>query len=82
MDIHEPVRVYSAANPVEAEIIRNYLESEGIRSFVDGLNQAGEAGLTAFEIGVLVPAGDADRARRLIEAHQKHKAHQKHSDEE
>ncbi len=70
MDIHDPVVVYTVSNPVEAEIIKSALQAEGIRCFLDGINQAAEVGLIAFEIKVTVPAGDADRARKLIEQHE------------
>ena len=71
MDIAEPVTVYSLSNPVEAEIIKNALHSEGIRCFLEGAQQAAETGLTAFEIRVQVSAEDADRARKFIQSHER-----------
>jgi hypothetical protein len=70
MESSELVTVYTLADPVKAEIIKNALEDEGIRCFLDGANQAGEIGLMVFEIKVQVPAADAERARRFIEAHE------------
>jgi hypothetical protein len=69
MDSEELVTVITLANPVKAEIIKNYLESEGMVCFLDGINQAAEPGLFALDIKVQVPAAEADRARQLIEAH-------------
>ena len=70
MDIRELVTVYTVTNPVEGELIKNALNAEGIRCYLDGVGQAGEAGIGAFEIKVQVPAGDADRARKFIDAHE------------
>lgn len=71
LDIHQLVTVYTVNNPVTAEIIQNALHNEGIRCFLEGENQAGEAGLTGLEIKVQVPIDDADRARAFIEAHER-----------
>jgi hypothetical protein len=73
MDIHEPVTVYAVTNPVEAEIIRNVLQAEGIHCYLDGVNQAVAPGAGAFEIKVQVAAGDADCAGRLIRSHGKNR---------
>jgi hypothetical protein len=70
MDSNELVTVYTLSDPVKAEIIKNALHAEGIRCFLDGEGQAGIAGVTGFEIQVRVPAEDADRATRLIKAHE------------
>jgi hypothetical protein len=72
VDPKELVTVYTVANPIEAEIIRNALQSEGIRAFVEGGIQAGESGLVGIPIRIEVPAGEADRARKFIENHQHH----------
>ena len=47
MNSQDLVTVYTVANSVQAEIIKNALQAEGIRCFVDGINQAAEAGLMA-----------------------------------
>ncbi len=70
MDIKDLVTVYTLADPVKAEIIKNALHAEGIRCFLEGANQAGEAGLMMFEIKVQVPAKDADRARKILREHE------------
>jgi hypothetical protein len=70
LGIHQLVTVYTVDNPVKAEIIQNALHDEGIRCFLEGENQAGEAGLVAFEIKIQVPIADADRARKFIESHE------------
>lgn len=71
LEIHQLVTVYTVNNPVKAEIVRNALHDEGIRCFVDGENQAGETGMAALEIRIQVPIGDADRARKFIESHER-----------
>jgi hypothetical protein len=69
MDPVEPVEVYSTFNPSEGEIIRNMLYAEGIEADVTGESQGGFTGATP-EVTVIVRGEDADRARKLILAHQ------------
>ncbi len=69
VDPEDPVEVYSTNNANEAEIIRAALAGEGIVCRVNGIGQAGLAGLDAQEITLEVPAIDADRARTFIEDH-------------
>lgn len=74
MDIHEPVTVYTVSNAVEAELIRSLLRNEGIRCMLGGLN-TGELALPgASTIDVMVPADDADRARKILERHDEERA--------
>ncbi len=70
MDISDPVAVFTVTDPTEAEIVKNALESEGIRCFLDGDLQAAMPGLSAFEIQIMVDAGHADAARKLIAEHE------------
>ena len=70
MDTNEPVEVYSTFRPAEAEIIRNMLEADGIEAEVAGDVQGSFTGATP-EVTIMVHAGDADRARKLILDHQK-----------
>jgi len=72
MDSRELVTVYTVTNPLEGEVIKNALKAEGIRCFLDGTGQAGEAGIGAFEVKVQVAAKDADRAKKFIQAHERH----------
>lgn len=68
MEINEPVTVYTASDPVTAKIVKNFLNAEGIRCMLSGENQAAHMGLGGgFAVEVIVPAADADRARKLIE---------------
>jgi hypothetical protein len=67
------VTVYTVNNAVEAEIIKNALSAEGIRAFIEGENQAGEAGLTGIEIQIQVANSDADRARKFLKKHERSK---------
>jgi hypothetical protein len=76
MDLQDLVTVYTVSNAPQAEIIKNFLNSEGIECFLGGINQAGDAGLIGLEINIQVPVADADRARKLILSHEaRHKAH-------
>ena len=70
MEPVEPVEVYSTFSPAEAEIIRNMLYAEGIDAEVSGESQGGFQGATP-EVTVMVRGEDADRAGKLILAHQK-----------
>jgi DNA-binding GntR family transcriptional regulator len=64
MDMNEPVTIYTLNDPYEAEVVRTAIRAEGIPCELDGARQAGLAEI--LEIGVLVRARDADRARKLI----------------
>lgn len=66
------VTVYTVSNAIEAEIIKNALEDEGIQCEIEGGHQAGEAGLIGIEIKLQVPAADAERAREFIKDHETH----------
>jgi hypothetical protein len=65
MEADEPVTVYTVNNPYEAEIIKMALQGQGISCQLDGEGQAGLSDIP--EIGILVPARDADWAQRIIE---------------
>jgi hypothetical protein len=64
----ELVAVYAAKSANQAEIVKNFLQSEGIFCSVEGEGQVGFAGL--LDIKVLVRAPDAERARKLIAEHE------------
>ncbi len=74
MDTNELEVVYTVSNPLEAEIIKNSLENEGIFATIGNENQAGGQGLIGLEIQILVPAIEAAKARKFIQSHEKHKA--------
>jgi hypothetical protein len=75
------VTVYTTNNSVEAEVVKNFLEAEGIEAQVAGESQAGFAGV--LDVPVLVPAADVDRARELIAVHEQQRgAHQTEEEEE
>ena len=69
MDPLEPVEVYTAFNPTEAEIIKNMLDAEGLEATVAGDAQGGFQGATP-EVAVMVHSRDGERARELIRVHQ------------
>jgi hypothetical protein len=71
MEYDDLVTVYTVADAVTAEIIKNALQAEGIACFLENENQAGEAGILGLAVKVQVRAGDADRARKFILAHEK-----------
>jgi nucleotide-binding universal stress UspA family protein len=58
--------VYSVANAVEAEIVKNALANEGIRCTLESPQQGGIAGMMMFPIKIQVRAADADRAAKLL----------------
>jgi hypothetical protein len=72
MDNADLVAVFTAPDATRAEIIKGFLESEGIRCFLDGEQTAGLL-IPAFEVNIMVPAADADHARHLIEAREEHR---------
>jgi hypothetical protein len=70
MDANDLVTVFTVASPMKAEIIKNFLLSEGIPCFLENNNQAVGPGLNALDIQIQVTALDAERAGRLIESHE------------
>ncbi len=72
MKADDPVTVYTLNDPYHAEIIKTALRGEGISCELDGERQAGLSEI--LEIGVLVRARDADRARKLIRRHELQRA--------
>ena len=64
-DANEVDVVYTTNDVYEAEIIRNQLHDIGIKCELDGVSQGGFTEIV--ETKLLVRAGDADRARKLIE---------------
>ncbi len=70
MDLNEPVPVYSTADLADAEVVRVYLEGQGIKASIEGENQGSFVGVLPSR--VLVRAGDADRAREVLRSHSHH----------
>ena len=64
-DANEVEVVYTTNDVYEAEIIRGQLHDAGIKCELDGNSQGGF--IEIVETKLLVRAGDADRARQLIE---------------
>lgn len=67
IDTQDLVTVYTVKTAQEAEIVKNFLRSEGIACRIDGEGQVGLAGI--LDIALLVHAADADRAHKLIARH-------------
>jgi hypothetical protein len=75
MEYNELVTECTVADPIKAEIVKNALNAEGIRCWLEGIHQAGATGLMALDIKVQVRAGDADRAGKYLKSHEpRHKA--------
>lgn len=64
--------VYTLTDPIKAEIIKNALEVDGIRCFLDGMNQMVAPGVPGFRIHVQVAPEDAERATDIIRRHETH----------
>jgi hypothetical protein len=67
LDLKEAARVHG---PVEAEVIKNFLESEGISCFFKGLMLQTIYPFSADglgEIKIFVPAKDLELAKKLLE---------------
>jgi hypothetical protein len=73
MDANDLVTIHSATDYATAEIIKNFLEGEGIRCFLENENQGGFEGITGMAIHVQVAAGAADYATKLLKQHEPHK---------
>ncbi|HLW67517.1 MAG TPA: DUF2007 domain-containing protein [Gemmataceae bacterium] len=73
MSNDELVTIETVSNPVEAEIIRNALNAEGIACEIGNENQAAFPGLGALEIEIMTRAEDADRARKILQEQERHR---------
>ena len=62
------VELYTTDNPVEADLIRNMIQSAGIRCVIEGENQGGLTGLGIMTIRLHVRQADHAQARRLIDS--------------
>jgi hypothetical protein len=70
MQKSELVTVYTLNDPIKAEIIKNALQAEGIKCFLEGIHQADNVGLPVQEIKIQVSAESADRASHFIHLHE------------
>jgi hypothetical protein len=82
MNPDDLVTVYTVSNSVEANILRNALADEEIECFLQGENQAAEAGLMGLPIQLQVPAGQAAAARIFLDEHDRMRANRKDSDDD
>lgn len=69
MDQIELVTVYTADDPVQAEVVKNALEADGIQAVVDRETQGGFSGSTISLVRVQVRTADEARARAAIAFH-------------
>jgi hypothetical protein len=77
------VHLANARNPIEANIWRQALEDEGISCTVVGdLLEAGVGDVGSLTPEVWVHAGDAERARAFLAAHQAHHSADEPEEEE
>lgn len=68
MNADELVTAYTTNNPLQAEIVKNFLVDEGIPCEISGEGQTGLAGV--LEIQLLVKSGNLEQARDLIAEHE------------
>ena len=66
----ELVTVYTADDPIQAEVVKNALEADGIQAVVDRETQGGFGGSTLSMVRVQVRAEDEARARAAIAYHE------------
>lgn len=67
----EPVVVWEAANPLEAQVVKGRLESEGIPAIIRGEALGNVYGLTVGSLAqtdVLVPGALAEKATEILES--------------
>lgn len=70
MDLNDtPMELYSTSNPLEAEMLRSALHSEGIKCECTGELQAGLVGIDSMPIRLLVLPADYDRALAFLREH-------------
>jgi len=70
MRVNNMVNVFDAANSLEANVIKNLLETEGIEAFISGeYLQGGIGELPAFGlVRVIVSNENEDKARDIIQS--------------
>ena len=66
----ELVTVYTAKDSIQAEIVKNALEAEGMRCFLEQEDQGAFSGLMTLSVKVQVPADQAEEARRFVLRHE------------
>ena len=72
LDRQELVPVHTAQDSVEAEILKNALEAEGIPCSIEGEHQGGFSGVPSIGwIRLFVRERDAERARAFLESHER-----------
>lgn len=65
------VTVYTVSDALEAQIIKNALQAEGIECVLAGIEQASTAALPGTKVLIQVTAGLAESAREVIAQHDK-----------
>ena len=79
MDVNEPVTVYTTNSAAEAEIVKNLLETEGMKAEVSGESQGSFTGVLG--VNVLVRSWDEERARQVLATHgRRHQGHLYHGE--
>ncbi|MGE0606174.1 MAG: DUF2007 domain-containing protein [Pirellulales bacterium] len=68
MNADDLVTVYSDKDVTRAEMVKNFLEAEGIRACVSGINQGSLSGIV--DVLVQVAATDVARAQEVIDFHE------------
>ncbi|MEM9489890.1 MAG: DUF2007 domain-containing protein [Myxococcota bacterium] len=68
---HDMIRLFTAANQIEARALQGYLEANGVQCYIQGAeHNALYGGLGDFliELHLLVPSREAERAAELVTA--------------
>lgn len=71
MEPRDLVTVYTVNDAMEAQIIKNALEAEGIDCVLAGIEQASVAALPGTKVLIQVTASLAESAREVIAQHDK-----------
>ncbi len=68
MDKRQLVTVKKLSNPLEAELMKNWLQAEGVEAYVEGSEASAMLAYAgnAIVVRLLVDHSDADRARAMI----------------
>jgi hypothetical protein len=81
MTDRELVTVYTAGESIQANIVRNALEAEGIPAYIEGGRQAAFDGLSGIEIKIQVAEEDVERATEFLERHDRQRRDDADEDE-
>jgi DNA-directed RNA polymerase subunit RPC12/RpoP len=67
-DPKQPIRVFQTSNWMSADAAKQALSSEGIETYIEGQALVGAARYGSAPMSLIVPLGDAGRARTILRA--------------